>query len=72
MAPSYAVPDGASKRTSELEFTFYLVCSGRTSFTESLVYLGSLLHYDLFDHHDAEARLKKEPPAFGALHSKIY
>ena len=28
------------------------------------MYLGSLLHYDLSDHHDVEARLKKAPQAF--------
>ncbi len=35
------------------------------------MYLGSLLHHDLSDHHDVEARLKKAPQAFGALRSKI-
>ena len=29
-------------------------------------------HYDLSDHHDVEARLKKAPQAFGALRSKIF
>ena len=36
------------------------------------MYLGSLLHYDLSDHHDVEARLKKASQAFGALRSKIF
>ena len=36
------------------------------------MYLGSLLHYDLSDHHDVEARLKKAPQAFAALRSKIF
>jgi hypothetical protein len=49
-----------------------LDCGGTVSFTESFVYLGSLLHYDLSDHHDGEARLKKAPQAFGALRSKIF
>ena len=30
-----------------------LSCGGTISFTKSFVYLGSLLHYDLSDHHDA-------------------
>ena len=29
-----------------------LDCGGTVSFTESFVYLGSLFHYDLSDHHD--------------------
>ena len=33
------------------------------------LYLDSLLHYDLSDHHGVEARLKKAPQAFGALRS---
>ena len=34
--------------------------SGRmVSFTKSFVYLGSLLHCDLSDGHDADARIKK-------------
>ncbi len=49
-----------------------LDCGGTVSFTESFVYLGSLLHYDLSDHHDVEPRLKKAPQAFGALRSKIF
>ena len=34
-----------------------LDCGGTVSFTESFVYLGSLLRYNLSDHHDVEARL---------------
>ena len=49
-----------------------LDCGGTVSFTESFVYFGSLLHYDLSDHHDVEARLKKASQAFGALRSKIF
>ncbi len=41
-------------------------------FTESFVYLGSLLHYDLSDHHGVEARLKKASQAFGAMRSEIF
>ena len=45
----------------------------KKSKAESFVYLGSLLHFDLSDHHDVEARLKKVPQAsFGALRSKIF
>ncbi len=40
-------------------------------FTESFVYLGSLLHYDLSGHHDAEAQLKNASQAIVALRSKI-
>ena len=39
---------------------------------ESFVYLGSLLHYDLYDHHDIESRIKKASKAFGAMRSRIY
>ena len=49
-----------------------LDCGGTVSFTESFVYLGSLLHYDLSDHHGVEARIKKASQAFGAMRSKIY
>ena len=49
-----------------------LDCGGTVSFTESFVYLGSLLHYDLSDHHDVEARLKKASQAFCALRSNIF
>ena len=49
-----------------------LECGGTVSFTESFVYLGSLLHYDLSDHHDVDARIKKASQAFGALRSKIF
>jgi len=38
-----------------------LVCGGTASFTQSFVYLGSLLHRDLSDHHDVDARIKKPP-----------
>ena len=47
-------------------------CGGTVSFKESFVYLGSLLHFDLSDHHDVEARLKKASQAYGALRSKIF
>ena len=38
-----------------------LNCGGTVSFTESYVYLGSLLYYDqcLTDHHDVEARITR-------------
>ncbi len=36
------------------------------------MYLGSLLHFDLPEHLDIEARLKKAPQVFGALRSKIF
>ena len=49
-----------------------LDCGGTVSFTQSFVYLGSLLHSDLSDHHDVETRLKKASQAFGALRSKIF
>ena len=49
-----------------------LDCGGTVSFTESFVYLGSLLHYDLSDHHDVEARIKKASRAIGAMRSRIY
>ena len=49
-----------------------LDCGGTVSFTESFVYLGSLLHYDLSDHHDVEARIKTASKAFGAMRSKIF
>ena len=50
-----------------------MYCPAHTvSFTESFVYLGSLLHYDLSDHHDVEARIKKASKAFSAMRSKIY
>lgn len=49
-----------------------LNCGGRISFTESFVYLGSLLHRDLSDHHDVEARLKKAAKAFGALRDRVF
>ena len=49
-----------------------LDCGGTVSFTESFVYLGSLLNYDLSDHHDVEARLMKASQAFGALRRTIF
>ena len=49
-----------------------LDCGGITSFTESFVYLGSLLHRDLSDHHDVEARIKKASMAFGALRDLFF
>ena len=33
------------------------------------MYLGSLLHYDLSDHHDVEARLKKAPQTLSVIFS---
>ena len=47
-----------------------LDCGVTVSFTEPFIYLGSPLHYDLSDHHDAEARVKKASKAFGAMRSK--
>ena len=49
-----------------------LDCGGTVSFTESFVYLGSLLHRDLPDHHDVEARIKKASKAFGALRDRLF
>ena len=49
-----------------------LDCGGIISFTESFVYLGSLLHRDLSDHHDVEARIKKASMAFGALRDRFF
>jgi len=43
-----------------------LDCGGTVSFTQSFVYLGSLLHRDLSDHHDVDVRIKKAFKAFGA------
>jgi hypothetical protein len=43
-----------------------LDCGGTVSFTKSFVYLGSLLHCDLSDDHDVDARIKKASKAFGA------
>ena len=40
-----------------------LDCGGTASFTQSFVYLGSLLHRDLSDHHDVDARIKKASKA---------
>jgi hypothetical protein len=49
-----------------------LSCGGTISFTESFVYLGSLLHRDLTDHHDVDARIKKAAKAFGALRDRVF
>jgi hypothetical protein len=43
-----------------------LWCGGTISFTQSVVYL---LHRDLSDHHDVDARIKK---AFGALREHFF
>ena len=45
---------------------------GTIRFTESSVYLGSLLHRGLSDHHDVEARIKKASMAFGALRDRFF
>ena len=49
-----------------------LDCGGTVSFTQSFVYLRSLLHRDLSDHHDVDARIKKASKAFGALRDRIF
>ena len=49
-----------------------LDCGGTVSFTQSFVYLGSLLHCDLSDHHDVDARIKKASAAFGALRDRLF
>jgi len=49
-----------------------LGCGGTVSFTQSFVYLGSLLHCDLSDHHDVDARIKKASAAFGALRDRLF
>ena len=49
-----------------------LDCGGTVSFTESLVYLGSLLNYNLPEHHNAEARIRRAPHALGAMRSKTH
>ena len=49
-----------------------LDCGGTVSFTQSFVYLGSLLHCDLSDHHDVDARIKKAAQAFGALRDRVF
>jgi len=49
-----------------------LGCGGTVSFTQSFVYLGSLLHRDLSDHHDVDARIKKTSKAFGALRDHFF
>ena len=54
--------------TSDLVLDF----GGTTSFTETSVYLGSLLHRDLSDHHGAKARIKRAPMAFGELQGRFF
>jgi hypothetical protein len=49
-----------------------LDCGGTVSFTNSLVYLGSLLHCDLSDHHGVDARIKKAAQAVGALRNRVF
>ena len=49
-----------------------LDCGGTASFTQSFVYLGSLLHRDLSDHHEVDARIKKAYEAFGALRDHFF
>jgi hypothetical protein len=49
-----------------------LGCGGTVSFTKSFVYLGSLLHCDLSDDHDVDARIKKAFKAFGALRNCFF
>jgi hypothetical protein len=41
-----------------------LDCSRTASFTKSFIYLGSVLHCDLSDDHDADAYIKKASKAF--------
>jgi hypothetical protein len=49
-----------------------LDCGGMASFTQPFVYLGSLLHCDLSDHHGVEARIKNAAQAFGALRNRVF
>jgi hypothetical protein len=49
-----------------------LDCGSTVSFTQSFVYLDSLLHYDLPDHHDVDTRIKKAAQVFGALRDRIF
>ena len=49
-----------------------LDCGRTVSFTQSFVYLGSLLHRDLSDHHDVDARINKASKAFGALRGHFF
>jgi len=49
-----------------------LDCGGTVSFTQSFVYLWSLLHRDLSDHHDVDARIKKASKAFGTLRDRVF
>ncbi len=48
-----------------------LDCGCTVSMMESFVYLCSLLHYDMPDHHGVEGQLKKALHAFCAVRSKI-
>ena len=49
-----------------------LDCGGTASFTQSFVYLWSLLHRDLSDHHDVDARINKASEAFSALRGHFF
>jgi hypothetical protein len=49
-----------------------LDCGGTVSFTQSFVYLGSLLHCGLSDHHGVDARIKKATQSFGALRDRVF
>jgi hypothetical protein len=49
-----------------------LDCGGTVSFTQPFAYLASLLHRDLPDHHDVDARIKKASKGFGALRDRIF
>ena len=49
-----------------------LDCGGTVSFTQSFFYLGSLLHRDLSDYHDVDARIKKVSRASGALRDHFF
>jgi hypothetical protein len=57
---------------SPVEADLVLDCGGTVSFTKSFVYLGSLLHCDLSDDHDVDARIKKASKAFGALRNCFF
>ena len=49
-----------------------LDCGGTVSFTASFVYLSSLPHHDLSNHHDNEARINKAFKAFDALRDRFF
>jgi len=49
-----------------------LDCGGMVGFTLPFVYLGSLLHRDLSENHDVDARIKKASKAFGALRDHFF